>query len=75
MLMAPHEQPVPGGTLEVSVHMLGPLGRSKATAAIDGAPSGGELLAVSTFQFAAPGTKRAVQANAFVDPPTPAQVY
>ena len=76
MVMAPHQQATPSrnGVIEASVHSLGPKGRTRATAAAAEAPAQQPLLAVVTFQFAAPGTNIALQANSFDDPPTAAQV-
>lgn len=76
MLAVPQEQNIPGGgTLEASVHRLGPQGRLKAAAAMEDAPVGRSLLAVSTFQFAARDIpKCATEANACDDSPAAAQI-
>lgn len=75
MLVAPQVRGVPGGTLEVSVHRLGPAARAELPSVLPEAPRGGRAIhAVVTFQFARPGVNRALEADAFSDPPTAAQV-
>ena len=74
MVVAPHVTGAPSGTLEVSVHRLGPAARAELPSVLPAAPGRRPIHVVVTFQFARPSVSRALEADAFSDPPTAAQV-